>query len=68
MQRLALGVLGETVGFDKALCSHDARHGRVFCEPLLLDQELQRAKSAAAGLHAIGAGFFAGFGQDRADT
>ena len=68
MQRLAFGVLGETVGFDKAFRAHDARDGRVFCELLLLDEKLQRAKAAAAGLHAIGAGFFAGFVQDRADA
>jgi hypothetical protein len=68
MQSLALGVLGETVGFDKAFQTHDARDGRVFCEPLLLDKQLQGAKTAAAGLHAVSAGFFAGFVQDRADA
>ena len=68
MQRFALGVLGETVGFDKAFRAHDARDGRVFCELLLFDEKLQRAQAAAAGLHAIGAGFFAGFVQDRADA
>ena len=68
MQRLAFGVLGETVGFDKAFRAHDAGDGRVFCELLLLDEKLQRAKAAAAGLHAVGAGFFAGIVQDRADA
>ena len=68
MQRLAFGVLGETVGLTKAFRAYDAGNGRVFCQILLLDEELQRAKAAAAGLHAVSAGFFAGFVQDRADA
>ncbi len=48
MQRLAFGVLGETVGFDKTFRAHDAGDGRVFCQPLLLDKQLQRAQAAAA--------------------
>jgi len=68
MQRLAFGVLGETVGFDKAFRAHDAGDGRVFCELLLFDEKLQRAEAAAAGLYAVGAGFFAGSVQNWADA
>ena len=34
----------------------------------MFDEKLQRAEAAAAGLHAVGAGFFAGIVQDRADA
>ena len=68
MQRFALGVLGKAVGFDEAFGAHDARNGRVFCELLLFDEKLQRAQAAAASLYAVGAGFFAGVVQDRADA
>ena len=64
MQGFALGVLGETVGFDKTLAADNARDGCVFCELLLFDKKLQGAKAAAASLDAISAGFFAGIGQD----
>jgi hypothetical protein len=59
MQGFALGVLGETVGFDKTPAPDNARDGCVFCELLLFDEKLEGAKAAAASLYAIGAGFFA---------
>ncbi len=59
MQRLAFDVLGKAVGFDEAAGPDDAGDGRVFCKLLLLDEELQGAQAAAAGLNAIFAGLFA---------
>ncbi len=59
MQRLAFDVLGKAVGFDKAAGPDDAGDGRVFCQLLLLDEELQGAQAAAAGLDAVFARLFA---------
>ena len=67
-QRLALRVLGETVGLGETVCLDDAGDGRVPGQLLLLDEELERAETAAASLDGVGAGFLMIGVEDGADA
>ena len=51
MERGALDVLGEAVFLGQPLGAHHARDRSVAGEPLLLDQEFERAEAASAGRH-----------------
>ena len=49
MQRLTLHVLGERILLGDSLNAHDARYALRLGHPLLLDEQLKRAKAPAAG-------------------
>ena len=67
-QRLALRVFGEAVGFGETVCLDDAGDGRVPGQLLLLDEELERAETAAASLDGVRARLLMAGIEDRADT
>ena len=56
MQRRALDILGEAVLLGHAVLADDAGDRRVAGQALLLDQQFERAKPAAAGGHLVDAG------------